>query len=42
MAIFFEKTTACLDFKTLAESAKEKVMAKITDETEVKRVLGYV
>lgn len=39
---FFEKTTACLDFKTLAESAKEKVMAKITDETEVKRVLGYV
>lgn len=38
----FEKSTACLDFKTLNESAKEKLLAGKTTEDEIKRVLGNV
>ncbi|QLB40493.1 GspE/PulE family protein [Mannheimia pernigra] len=36
----FEKTTACLDFETLAESAKEKLVEGKTDQNEILRVLG--
>lgn len=36
----FEKTTACLDFKTLAESAKEKLAEGKTNQAEILRVLG--
>lgn len=36
----FEKTTACLDFKTLAESAKEKLSEGKTNQAEILRVLG--
>lgn len=36
----FEKTTACLDFETLAESAKEKLAEGKTNQAEILRVLG--
>ncbi|HGO5823198.1 TPA: GspE/PulE family protein [Mannheimia haemolytica] len=36
----FEKTTACLDFKTLADSAKEKLTEGKTNQAEILRVLG--
>lgn len=36
----FEKTTACLDFATLSESAKEKLAEGKTDQAEILRVLG--
>ncbi|HDL5699258.1 TPA: type II/IV secretion system protein [Mannheimia haemolytica] len=36
----FEKNTACLDFKTLAESAKEKLAEGKTNQAEILRVLG--
>ncbi|WP_458118820.1 GspE/PulE family protein [Mannheimia haemolytica] len=36
----FEKNTACLDFKTLADSAKEKLMEGKTNQAEILRVLG--
>lgn len=39
---FFEKNTACLDFETLIESAKEKVAENKTNFAELERVLGYV
>lgn len=38
----FEKTTARLDFATLAESAKEKLVEGKTDQAEILRVLGNV
>ncbi len=38
----FEKSTACLDFPTLAESAKQKLAENKTDLKEIKRVLGDV
>lgn len=36
----FEQTTACLDFETLTESAKEKLAEGKTDQAEILRVLG--
>lgn len=36
----FEKTTACLDFKTLTESAKEKLKEGKINQAEILRVLG--
>ncbi|MDG6882729.1 Type II traffic warden ATPase [Phocoenobacter uteri] len=36
----FEKTTACLDFKNLYESAKQKVAQQQTDLTEIARIIG--
>ncbi|HDL3289390.1 TPA: type II/IV secretion system protein, partial [Mannheimia haemolytica] len=36
----FEKNTACLDFKTLADSAKEKLTEGKTNQAEILRVLG--
>lgn len=36
----FEKNTACLDFKTLADSAKEKLAEGKTNQAEILRVLG--
>lgn len=36
----FEKTTACLDFETLADSAREKLIEGKVDKTEIQRVLG--
>lgn len=39
-AKIFEKTTACLDFESLAESAKEKLVAGKIDQAEILRVLG--
>ena len=36
----FEKQTACLDFPTLFESAKEKIANQQTNLAEVERVLG--
>lgn len=36
----FEKKTACLDYATLLDSAKQKVAEGITDLAEVERVLG--
>lgn len=36
----FEKSTACLDFLTLADSAKEKLAEGKVDQTEILRVLG--
>lgn len=36
----FEKQTACLDFKTLRESAMQKVASKVTDLNEIERVIG--
>lgn len=38
----FEKQTACLDFLTLAESAKQKVAEGLTDSAEMMRVFGNV
>ena len=38
----FEKSTACLDFKTLRESAEQKLRTGETNEAEISRVLGYV
>lgn len=38
----FEKSTACLDFATLRESAQEKCSQGLTNEAEITRVLGYV
>lgn len=38
----FEKSTACLDFATLTESAMEKCRENKTNLAEVQRVLGYV
>lgn len=38
----FEKSTACLDFSTLAESAMDKCRENKTNLQEVQRVLGYV
>uniref|UniRef100_UPI0028EA597F GspE/PulE family protein n=1 Tax=Haemophilus parahaemolyticus TaxID=735 RepID=UPI0028EA597F len=38
----FEKSTACLDFSTLAESAIEKYQENKTNLSEIQRVLGYV
>ena len=38
----FEKSTACLDFKTLRESAEQKLRMGETNEAEISRVLGYV
>lgn len=37
---YFDKSTACLDYPSLLESAKLKIVEKITDLNEVKRVLG--
>ncbi|QIM66801.1 protein transporter HofB [Mannheimia granulomatis] len=36
----FEKMTACLDFESLQESAKEKLAAGKTNQAEILRVLG--
>ncbi|MCK3655684.1 protein transporter HofB [Pasteurellaceae bacterium Macca] len=36
----FKKTTACLDYPSLLESAKEKIAQGITNEQEVGRILG--
>ncbi|WP_373767753.1 GspE/PulE family protein [Glaesserella sp.] len=36
----FDKQTACLDYPTLLDSAKEKLVQGITDMTEIERVLG--
>lgn len=36
----FEKTTACLDFETLLDAAKEKLAESKTDQAEILRVLG--
>ena len=38
----FEKSTACLDFSTLAESAMQKYQENKTNLSEIQRVLGYV
>lgn len=38
----FEKSTACLDYPTLLESAKQKLEEKITDLREIERVFGNV
>ena len=38
----FEKSTACLDFQTLRESAEQKLRMGETNEAEISRVLGYV
>ena len=38
----FEKSTACLDFSTLAESAIQKYQENKTNLSEIQRVLGYV
>ncbi|AUI65374.1 MULTISPECIES: GspE/PulE family protein [Glaesserella] len=37
----FEIATACLDFSSLRESAKQKVNQQLTTNVEVDRVLGY-
>ncbi|OOH87565.1 protein transporter HofB [Pasteurellaceae bacterium 15-036681] len=37
----FNEQTACLDFPTLLESAKQKIAENHTNLTEVERVLGY-
>lgn len=39
---FFDKSTACLDYPSLFESAKHKIAENITDIKEVERVVGYV
>lgn len=36
----FDFATACLDYPSLLESAKQKVREKITDQAEITRVLG--
>lgn len=36
----FELSSACLDYPSLLESAKQKVREKITDQAEITRVLG--
>lgn len=38
----FEKQTACLDYPTLLESAKQKLASHQTDINEIKRVFGDV
>ena len=42
LANLFEKSTACLDFQTLRESAEQKRRMGETNEAEISRVLGYV
>jgi len=42
LANLFEKSTACLDFSTLAESAIQKCQENKTNLPEIQRVLGYV
>lgn len=38
----FDKSTACLDYPSLLESAKQKMQENLTDASEIERVLGYV
>lgn len=38
----FEKSTACLDYPTLQESAKHKLAENLTDLHEIERVFGHV
>lgn len=38
----FDKSTACLDYPSLLESAKQKMQENLTDAAEIERVLGYV
>lgn len=38
----FDKTTACLDYPTLLESAKQKLLTHETNLAEIERVLGDV
>lgn len=40
-AKIFDKSTACLDYPSLLESAKEKLATHQTDLKEIERVLGY-
>lgn len=38
----FDKSTACLDYPSLSESAKQKMQENLTNAEEIERVLGYV